>query len=63
MFKNVWDNSPLRPSQEAPPSKLMDGGGASIRVKGNSVACAKHRRHTRPWVGAQKVQGTYPMLR
>lgn len=44
MFKDVWDNSPSLPSQEAPPSKLMGGGGASIRVKGSSVACAKHRR-------------------
>jgi hypothetical protein len=61
MFNNVQGNSPSRPSQEAPPSKLMDGGGASIRVKGNGVACAKGGG-TRWWAGPQNVQGTYPML-
>jgi hypothetical protein len=63
MINNVLGDSPSRPSQEAPPSKLMGGGGAMIRVKGKSLWLVQTTSgDTISWVGPQKTQGTYPML-
>lgn len=62
MFNNVQGNSPSRPSQETPPSKLMGGSGASIRVKGNNVACAKHRRRQDRGSGYKKCRARIQCL-